>query len=97
LNLAKALDKLGRYQEATPQFQEAIRLDPTRPAPHCLLGRTYEKLKRPEDSRRELELAQKLQTQKRAEEETLTRAVGTRGDPPRGLGLVPPPQKPPEP
>ena len=89
--MAKALDKLGRYQEAVPQFQEATRLDPTRPEPHYLLGRTYEKLKRPEDSRREMELAQKLQTQKRAEEETLTRAVGARGDPARGMGLVPPP------
>ncbi len=94
LDLAKALDKLGRYQEAVPQFQDAIRLDATRPEPHYLLGRTYEKLKRPEDSRRELELAEKLQTQKRTEEETLTRAVGARGDPARGLGLVPPPQKP---
>jgi len=91
--LAKALDKLGRYQEAVPQFQEVIRLDPSHPEPHYLLGRTYEKLKRPEDSRRELELGQKLQTQKRAEEETLTRAVGARGDPARGLGLVPPPSQ----
>ncbi len=74
-----------------PQFREAIRLDAARPEPHYLLGRTYEKLKRPEDSRRELELAEKLQTQKRAEEETLTRAVGAQGDPARGLGLVAPP------
>jgi len=98
LDLAKALDKLGRYQEAVPQFQKAIRLDATRAEPHYLVGRIYEKLKRPDDSRRELELAQKLQTQKRAEEESLTRAVGARGDPARGLGLVPPPaQKPPPP
>jgi len=91
LDLAKALGKLGRYQEAVPQFQEAMHLDPARPEPHYLLGRIYENLKRPDDSRRELELAQKLQTQKRAEQETLTRAVGARGDPTRGLGLVPPP------
>ena len=42
-------------------------------------------------------LAEKLQTQKRVEEETLTRAVGARGDPAPGLRLVPPPPKTPQP
>jgi tetratricopeptide (TPR) repeat protein len=91
VDLAKALDKLGRYQEAVPQFQEAIRLDPTHPEPHYLLGRTYQKLKRMDDFRRELELAQKVQSEKRVEQESLVGASGARGDPARGLGLVPPP------
>jgi len=38
-----------------------------------------------------MEMAEKLRSQKRAEQESLTRAVGARGDPARGLGLVPPP------
>ncbi len=91
VDLAKALEKLGRYDEAVPQFQEAIRLDPTHPEPHYLLGQTYRKLKRLDDSRRELELAQKVQSEKRAEQDGLVRASGTHGDPGRGLGLVPPP------
>lgn len=89
LDLAKALGKLGRYQEAIPQFQEAIRLDSTRGEPHYLLGQTYQKLKRMDDFRRELALAQKAQSEKRAEQESLVGASGTRGDPARGLGLVP--------
>ncbi len=91
VDLAKALEKLGRYEEAVPQFQEAVRLDPTRAEPHYLLGQTYQKLKRMDDFRRELALAQKVQSEKRAEEESLVGASGAHGDPGQGLGLVPPP------
>lgn len=89
VDLAKALETLGRYEEAVPQFQEAIRLDPTHAEPHYLLGRTYQKLKWMDDSRRELELALKVQSEKRVEQESLVGASGVRGDPARGLGLVP--------
>jgi tetratricopeptide (TPR) repeat protein len=88
---AKALEKLARYPEAVAQFQEAIRLDPTHAEPHYLLGRTYQKLKRMDDSRRELELAQKVQAERRAEQDSLVGASGAHGDPARGLGLIPPP------
>jgi Flp pilus assembly protein TadD len=77
------------FGDTQPQYQEAIRLDPTRAEPHYLLGRTYAKLKRTDDSRRELELAQKVQTEKRAQEESLVRASGVRGDPTRTLGILP--------
>lgn len=92
VDLAKALEKLGRYQEAVPQFQEAIRLDPTHGEPHYLLARTYQKLKRMDDFRRELELAQKVQSEKRVEQESLVKASGSHGNPGLGLGLVAPPQ-----
>ena len=54
------------------------------------LHRTYQKQKPMEDSRRELQVAQKLQAEERAQEESLVKAAGARGDPARGLGLVPP-------
>ena len=90
VDLAKALEKLGRDEETVLQFQEAIRLDPTHAEPHYLLARTYQKLHRLDDFRRELEVAQKVQATKREEAESLVRASGARGDPARGLGLVPP-------
>jgi tetratricopeptide (TPR) repeat protein len=93
VDLAKALEKLGRYQEAVPQFQVAIRLNPTHAEPHYLLARTYQKLKRMDDFRRELELAQKVQAETRVEQDSLMGASGARGDPSRGLGLIPPPQE----
>lgn len=71
-----------------PQYQEAIRLDPTHAEPHYLLGRTYAKLNRMDDSRRELDRAQKVQAEKGVEEETLVNASGNHGDPARGLGLI---------
>jgi Flp pilus assembly protein TadD len=92
VDLAKTLEKLGRYQDAVPQFQEAIRLDATHPEPHYLLAQTYKKLERMDDFRRELALAQQVQSEKRAEQESLVGASGGRGDPARGLGIVPPPQ-----
>ena len=92
VDLAKALEKLGRYEEAAPEFQEAIRLGPTHAEPHYLLGRTYQKLGRLEDYRREMQLAQKVQAEEHAQQESLVQATGARGDPARGLGLVPPPK-----
>jgi tetratricopeptide (TPR) repeat protein len=93
VDLAKALEKLGRYEEAVPEFEEAIRLGPTHAEPHYLLGRTYQKQNRMDDFRRELQLAQKVQAQERAQEESLVKAAGAHGDPARGLGLVPPPKQ----
>jgi len=92
VDYAKALEKLGRYEEAVPQFEEAIRLDPTHAEPHYLLARTYQKLKRTDDFHRELDLAQQVHAEKRFEDESLFGASGNRGDPARGLGLVPPSQ-----
>jgi tetratricopeptide (TPR) repeat protein len=92
VDLGKALEKLGRYDEAVPEFQEAIRLGPTHAEPHYLLGRTYQKQKRMDDFRRELQLAQKVHAEERAQEESLVKATGARGDPARGLGLVPAPK-----
>ena len=37
----------------------------------------------------ELALAQQVQSEKRAEQESLVGASGARGDPARGLGLIP--------
>jgi tetratricopeptide (TPR) repeat protein len=93
LDLAKALEKLGRYEQAIPQFQEAIRSDPSHSEPHYLLARTYQKLNRSADFQRELQAAQKMQAEQRAGVENLLRASGTRGDPGRSLGLVPPPKE----
>jgi len=92
-DLAKALEKLGRFQEAATELQTAMRLGPTHAEPHYVLGRIYQRLKRLDDSSRELQLAQKLQAEERAHEESLTEAAGTRGDPARGLGLLPPPRQ----
>jgi len=93
VDFAKAAEKLSRYQDAVPQFQEAIRLGPTHADPRYLLGRTYQKLKRMDDSRRELELAQKVQAEERTQVESLIKGTGARGDPARGLGLAPPPKQ----
>ena len=93
LGLGKALEKLGRDGEAVTEFQEAIRLDPTQAEAHYLLGRTYQKLKRMTESQKEVQMAQRLQAEKRAEHESLLKAAGERGDPARGLGLVPLPEK----
>jgi len=93
MDLGKALEKLGRYEQAIPEFQEAIRLDPSHSEPHYLLARTYQKVNRVADFQRELQLAQKMQAERRAGVENLVRASGTRGDPGRSLGLVPPPKE----
>ena len=42
---------------------------------------------------KEMQMAQRLQAEKRAEHESLLNAAGERGDPARGLGLVPLPEK----
>lgn len=93
VDLAKALEKLGRYEQAIPEFQEAIRLDPTHSEPHYLLARSYQKVNRVDDFQRELQVAQKMQADQRAGVENLMRASGARGDPGRSLGLVPPPKE----
>jgi len=93
VDLAKALEKLGRYEQAISEFLEAIRLDPSHSEPHYLLARAYQKLNRIADFQRELQVAQKMQAERRAGVENLLRASGTRGDPGRSLGLVPPPKE----
>jgi tetratricopeptide (TPR) repeat protein len=93
VDLGKALEKLGRYEEAVPEFQEAIRLGPTHAEPHYLLARTYQKQKRVDDFHRELQQAQRVQAEEHAQEESLVKAIGARGDPARGMGLVPPPER----
>jgi hypothetical protein len=42
-----------------------------------------------DDFRRELQLAQKAHAEERAQEESLVKAAGVRGDPARALGLAP--------
>jgi tetratricopeptide (TPR) repeat protein len=93
MDLAKALEKLGQYEQAIQEFQEAIRLDASHSEPHYLLAQTYRKVNRVADFQRELQVAQKMQAERRAGVENLLRASGTRGDPGRSLGLVPPPKE----
>ncbi len=90
LGLGKALEQLGHNEEAVSEFQRAIQLGPTQAGPHYLLGRTYQKLKRMAEFKTQMEIAQKLQAEKRTEAESLLKAAGIRGDPTRSLGVLPP-------
>lgn len=64
LDLGKALFGLGRNEDAVEQFQAAIRLHPADSEPHYLLSRTYQKMKRMDAYKHELQVAQKLQSKK---------------------------------
>ena len=39
--IGRALNELGRNQEASLHFEEAVRLDPTSAQAHLLLGKAY--------------------------------------------------------
>lgn len=71
LDLGKALSRLGRNGDAVEQFQAAIRLHAADSEPHYLLSRTYQKMKRMDASRHELQVAQKLQSKKLTHIESL--------------------------
>lgn len=88
----KALEKLKRDTEAARAYEGCLHVDPERADVHYRLARVYKKLKRPDDSVRELATAQRLQKNKRGEQETLMRASGAHGDPTRqgGEQLRPP-------
>jgi len=89
LDRGKSLEKLNRYEEAVDAFQSAIRIDADRAEAHYQLARVYQKLNRPAEFRRELEIAQKLQRQKLQRQESLLEASGTHGDPTQGMGVTP--------
>ena len=82
----KALEKLNRDTEAARAYEGCLRVEPERADVHYRLGRVYKKLKRSDDSVRELAKAQRLQKEKREEQETLMRASGAHGDPTRQGG-----------
>ena len=89
LDLGKALEKLGRDEEAAHAYRACLRVDPNRSDAHYQLARVYKKLKQPAEFQRELALAQKLQQEKREREESLLKASGARGDPVQQLRLAP--------
>jgi tetratricopeptide (TPR) repeat protein len=82
----KALEKLNRDIEAARAYQGCLRVDPERADVHYRLARVYKRLKRSDDYVRELATAQRLQKEKREEQETLMRASGAHGDPTRQDG-----------
>jgi tetratricopeptide (TPR) repeat protein len=88
LDLGKALSSTGSYEDAAQEFQAANRLQPDDSEPHYLLGRTYQKLKQMDAYKRELQIAQKLQSRKLAKIENLMNASGARGNPARELGVA---------
>jgi predicted Zn-dependent protease len=77
---------LNRDTEAARAYESCLRVDPERADVHYRLARVYKKLKRSEDSVRELATARRLQKKKREEQETLMQASGTHGDPTRQGG-----------
>jgi tetratricopeptide (TPR) repeat protein len=79
----KALEKLNRDTEAARAYEGCLRVDPERADVHYRLARVYQKLKRSDESVRELATAQRLQKEKREEQVTLMRASGAHGDPTR--------------
>ena len=83
--LGKALEKLNRNEAAVPQFQEAVSRQPDRAEAHYQLGRTFQKLNRTTDSRRELAVFRSFKAEK---QESLINAMGSRGDLTRKLGLL---------
>ncbi len=92
VELGKSLLELGLYNDAVGQFQAAIQLRPTVAEAHYLLGRTYQKMKRMNAYRHELEIAQKLQSEKLVQIESLMDASGSRGDPTHEFPPSPPRQ-----
>ena len=77
---------MNRDAEAARAYEACLRVDPERADAHYRLARVYKKLKRSDESVRELATAQKLQRKKREEQETLMRASGAHGDPTRQSG-----------
>jgi tetratricopeptide (TPR) repeat protein len=77
----KALERLSRSEDAVRAYQAALKIDPQRSDAHYQLAQVYKKLGRVTESQQELALAQKLQGEKRQEEETLLNASGARGNP----------------
>lgn len=89
----KALEKLNRDLEAARAYEACLRVDPGRADVHYRLGRIYRTLKRSDDSVREFATAQRLQKEKREEQESLMRAIGAHGDPTRQMAEPSPPPK----
>ena len=84
----KALERLDRSREAVRAYQAVLKIDPQRSEAHYQLAQVYRKLGRQADSQQEIALAQKLQSEKRREEETLLKASGARGNPGAAMGLA---------
>lgn len=57
---ATALLEAGRPEEAVQSASRAVELDPELPSPHLVLSRAYERLGRPEEAEREMELYRRL-------------------------------------
>ena len=63
-NLGEAFHAIGNSKQAVAKYREAIRLDPTDPAPHISLSQLYEEAGRTADAIRELSTARRLETRR---------------------------------
>ncbi len=68
LEMAKLNETSGKYAEAAAVLEELEKTDPNWLEPHWVLASVYSELHRPEDSRRERGIAQKLKDQFPAQE-----------------------------
>jgi Tfp pilus assembly protein PilF len=69
LSLARLYERAGHWAEAAQHLERAVALDPNLAEARYQLGRVYRQLKRPEDSKRELAVFQRLsETQKEKRE-----------------------------
>jgi Flp pilus assembly protein TadD len=65
LQVAKLDDMTGRSAEAAAILEDLVKTDPDWLDPHWLLAAVYSQLNRPEDGRREREIAQQIQLRQR--------------------------------
>jgi tetratricopeptide (TPR) repeat protein len=88
-DLGKAFERLNRSTDAAHCYLEALKIDPHQPEAHYRLAQIYQKAGRLAESQREFALAEKLQQDKRQQEETLLKASGPRGNSGPGGRLTP--------
>ncbi len=59
--IGQTLGRLGQYEQAIQSLQEAVRLAPNEKTPHYLMVGIYQKLGKPEDARREMQIFRSLE------------------------------------
>jgi Flp pilus assembly protein TadD len=62
--LGRALEKQGKYEEATESLNRAAALDPTYPEPHYTMSRIYQRQGKGEEARKSVERFQQLKKTK---------------------------------
>src|SRR5207253_2269121 len=65
LQIAKLDEQTGKYAEAAVILEGLVRTDPKWLDPHWLLASVYSELDRPEDSRKEREIAGRIKMQQK--------------------------------